>query len=132
MRDLKRERATYRAWYARNKQRVAEKVKRWQQANPGNARLRSLKWYRNNREKVAALLRFKKYGVSPEEYIRLNRSQENRCAICQKPFVKTPLIDHCHATGKVRGLLCRSCNTILGAWQDSIEIFQRAISYLSK
>jgi Recombination endonuclease VII len=57
------------------------------------------------------------YGIDAAEYTRLLRSQENACAICQRPFlpeVLTPVIDHNHATGKVRGLVCQPCNMRIG------------------
>lgn len=82
-------------------------------------------------------LRFK-YGIEPEEYERLNKNQDGLCAICQQPNIHKPphitklVVDHCHATGKVRGLLCNKCNQALGLFQENVENLARATSYLSE
>lgn len=61
--------------------------------------------------------------------------QNNRCKLCDLEFdfssKKTaPHVDHCHETGKIRGLLCNDCNIALGKFNDSVEKLQRAIYYL--
>lgn len=73
------------------------------------------------------------YKVTPEEYDELLLKQDNVCALCLKPesIVGNVLcIDHCHTTGRVRGLLCRLCNSALGKFKDDKEILQRALNYL--
>lgn len=73
------------------------------------------------------------YGITAEEYQGILDAQGGACAICQRARgVKKRLsVDHCHATGLVRGLLCTSCNKhVLGQARDEIEFFQRAIGYL--
>jgi hypothetical protein len=76
------------------------------------------------------------YGITLNEYNEMLESQENRCAICQGDNPKgakranTFVVDHCHTTGKVRGLLCHACNRALGNFGDSIENLERAILYL--
>lgn len=76
------------------------------------------------------------YNISYEEYEQMRSSQDYRCAICQKPESETGKgkldIDHCHKTGKIRGLLCRSCNTALGKFGEKIENFMRAIDYIQR
>ena len=54
------------------------------------------------------------YGISLEDCARLLARQGGVCAICQRQPPKRLCIDHCHATAKVRGLLCRTCNFGLG------------------
>lgn len=73
-----------------------------------------------------------KYGLSKEEYDDLFIKQNNKCAICGREFNETlkAFVDHCHITGKVRGLLCTNCNTLLGMAKDSIETLKTAIEYL--
>jgi hypothetical protein len=72
------------------------------------------------------------YGISIDTYTNLLKKQNNRCAICgNEPHTKRKLcVDHCHVTGNIRGLLCDSCNTALGKFQDSIEILDKAKKYL--
>lgn len=71
------------------------------------------------------------YGITEAEYQRLFEAQGGRCAICGGKRRTKLDVDHCHATGKVRGLLCRRCNRrLLPASQDRIEVLEAAIKYL--
>jgi hypothetical protein len=73
------------------------------------------------------------YGISLDDYARLLARQGGVCAICQRPPAKERLcIDHCHATGKVRGLLCRACNFALGLLRDDANAVMAAAAYLRK
>lgn len=75
------------------------------------------------------------YGISADEYWALYRYQLGRCFICERATGarKRLSVDHCHATGRVRGLLCQRCNRdILGHLRDEIVAFERAIDYLSE
>ena len=73
-----------------------------------------------------------RYGITRADYWNLYRHQDGACYICRRATGKTRrlTVDHDHATGLVRGLLCRPCNTMLGHLRDSIAAFQRAIDYL--
>jgi hypothetical protein len=65
------------------------------------------------------------------EYERLASIQQERCAICKRPrMVKRLAQDHCHTSGKTRGLLCDACNTGLGMFEDDIARLAAAIAYL--
>lgn len=77
--------------------------------------------------------RLKTYGISAKHYDRLLAKQHNQCAICSAPlsWAKTK-IDHDHATGKVRGLLCNSCNLGIGLLGDTYEAVKRAAAYLRR
>lgn len=68
------------------------------------------------------------YGLTGDDYLKMYNNQSGLCAICQAS--DKLVIDHCHTTNKVRGLLCGKCNTALGLLKDNIEYFQRAIEYL--
>jgi hypothetical protein len=73
-----------------------------------------------------------KYGLTPEDYTQLLVSQQHRCKICNsilEPGRKT-CVDHDHITGKVRGILCNSCNLVLGHARDRSEVLEAAIIYL--
>ena len=71
-----------------------------------------------------------KYGLSKEDYYSLFETQQNKCAICGDSFDKTKaFVDHDHQSGKVRGLLCTRCNTLLGMTKDNVEILKSAIKY---
>jgi hypothetical protein len=71
----------------------------------------------------------------------MKEEQGNRCAICKThaddiphaTFKYNPLvIDHCHSTGHVRGLLCPTCNNMLGHAKDNVAVLAAAIEYLSR
>lgn len=70
------------------------------------------------------------YGLSLTDYDDLLQAQNGLCALgCGK---EARVVDHCHETGKVRGLLCTGCNTTIGKMGDTIEKVQRIIMYLEK
>lgn len=74
----------------------------------------------------------KVYGLTPEEWANLVAAQSGRCAICGTSMSVRPLVvDHNHATGKVRGLLCRKCNSGLGMFDDEIATLAKAVKYLT-
>jgi hypothetical protein len=79
------------------------------------------------------------FNITLEQYNEMLNGQNNVCAICRKPetkvFKKTGKIndlavDHCHSSGKIRGLLCWRCNTAIGRFEDSTDLLQNAIEYL--
>ena len=73
-------------------------------------------------------------GLTQETYDTLYKEHKGCCAICgkeEKNVLRGRLnIDHCHTTGKVRGLLCHNCNAALGLLEDSIDNLTSAVSYL--
>lgn len=80
----------------------------------------------------------KKYGLTREQYEKMLLSQNSACAICLKPEggkyrekVIHLSVDHDHNTGRVRGLLCRDCNTAIGKLREDTEAMNRAVIYLS-
>lgn len=77
---------------------------------------------------------FKTYGIRGVDVRRLLDSQAGGCAVCGTVLTfdaPDTHIDHCHATGRVRGLLCRGCNVGLGCFEDDPIKLQAAIRYLS-
>ena len=77
----------------------------------------------------------KKYGISLQEYNDMFANQDGCCSICgrhQVEFKNALHVDHCHHTGKVRELLCQSCNTGIGSLQDDPELLRIAVKYLEK
>jgi len=72
-----------------------------------------------------------KYAFESGEFDRMIIEQQGRCAICNDPMLD-PNVDHDHATGRIRQLLCRRCNRMIGFAVDNLEILQSAIDYLRK
>jgi hypothetical protein len=87
--------------------------------------------YKKNNTRKNRIL--KKYGVTEEMFNEMFNEQNERCKICNKHQSECKItfaIDHCHKTGKIRGLLCNTCNRGLGYLQDDIVLLQNAIIYL--
>lgn len=99
--------------------------KRWRDADPERAK------ERNRRTNYRT-----KYGMELEDVVALHASQGCKCAICgQETTLGGKLnakVDHCHKTGKVRGILCHSCNIGIGFLADDISRMQKAIEYLKR
>ena len=113
-----------RKYRALHRDRYKEHVRKWRKNNPErngeideNARLKRL------------------YGISLDDYDRMLKEQGEKCAICKRPRSENNRnlhVDHNHATGKVRGLLCIRCNAGLGYFRESLELFDAAREYLLK
>ena len=91
-----------------------------------------LNYYKTKKTKIRIIER--KYGLCEGAYKELLDSQDNKCAICESEFgdTKKVHVDHCHTTGKVRGILCQYCNIGLGSMKDDIDVLYKAIKYLTK
>lgn len=106
------------------------------------------KWREENREKYNANMRYARatqhdtfknidlkrtYGITLEDFNRMLKEQNNLCAICDKgPQGKRPLVvDHNHATDRVRQLLCYGCNRALHVLENK-ELYEKAMKYLKK
>lgn len=74
------------------------------------------------------------YGLSIEQFQNMEKAQNGLCAICnnpeQNPQKKKLSVDHCHTTGKVRGLLCHNCNVVLGLIKEDSRILESIKQYL--
>jgi hypothetical protein len=78
-------------------------------------------------------MRLRVYNITADQYNALHAIQNGCCGICKKhssEFPKALCVDHCHTTGKVRGLLCDKCNRLIGLANDSDEILCYAINYV--
>lgn len=112
-----------RAYYLKNREKLLAKSKAWQRAHPEYGKAK----YAKHR----AYHRMHRYGVTDEQYQAMLESQDGLCRICLQPM-DPPHVDHDHATGLVRGLLCDTCNAGIGMLQDSPEILDAAIHYLTE
>lgn len=95
------------------------------------ARKITAEWKIKNPDKNKSVVLKSLYGISLDEYNTMVKKQNHKCLICNIKAKKL-VIDHCHNTGKVRGLLCNACNMALGSFDDSVEKLNRAIKYLEK
>lgn len=82
----------------------------------------------------------KLYGITLQDYQRMAEVQNHRCAICGELETGTDKqgvprrmpVDHCHATGKIRELLCSACNKALGGFRDRPDLLRKAAEYVEK
>lgn len=100
--------------------------------NHAQRRATSNAYCRANREKIMARKVLYNYGLSPEKYEAMYRTQGGVCAICRELNIcgRRLAVDHDHKTGKVRGLLCAKCNLVLGQARESVDLLYRAADYL--
>ena len=99
----------------------------------GCRRENAAKYREKNKDTIRRKGRAARYKVSLDHIMALFELQENRCAICHSQIdFDNSRIDHSHKTGKVRGILCVSCNTGIGLLQDSPEVLESAAEYLKK
>lgn len=105
------------------------------------ANKRSTKWNKENPDKLRDRSIKKKYGLSFEKYQEMFEAQDGKCKVCKHPetdidkrnqTIKFLAVDHCHTTGKIRGLLCRKCNISLGIINEDIETLKNMINYLKE
>jgi hypothetical protein len=127
----------------RYKKENIEKYRDWQRKDRKDNPEKHREWQRNFREKIGPeritqdILRAR--DLPREVYEQMIAHYENKCAICKKGETRKSrtqgkicrlAVDHCHDTNEIRGLLCHSCNTGIGKFQDSIELLESVIRYL--
>lgn len=128
-------------------------VRIWRKKNIEGCRAYLRRYYRANAEKIKAkgredraanpakhksARRKRTFGISEDDFQKMLSGQSGACQICRFVFVVgagrelIPHVDHCHKTGKVRGLLCTSCNKMLGFAKENLVSLERAIEYLKR
>ena len=97
----------------------------------GCKRENGAKYRAENKKRILFKNRLGRYGISAEEFETLWDKQNGACAVCGTSFNDNEYrIDHDHDTGKVRGLLCVSCNAGIGLLKDSPKVLLNAVKYL--
>ena len=106
--------AKNKAKYAANKEPILKRSRDWKQRNP-------FWWRAKNLQSL--------YGISLEQFDEMSKAQDDACKICK---TKTKLVvDHCHDSGMIRGLLCDGCNKGIGFLKDNPELVYEASVYLT-
>lgn len=87
-----------------------------------------------NRERARRSRVKARYGITWQQRDQLIEEQDGKCAVCGDEFrnPKATHIDHCHDSGRVRGILCEGCNLGLGSFKDDPRRLLNAVAYLEK
>ena len=113
----------------------AERNKKYYAKNKNKTAAVNKKWAEKNKEKIQDTKVKRKFGITLEEKKKLFEEQGSVCAICkctENKITRDWDVDHCHITGKVRGVLCSNCNRGLGLFQDEQQNLLRAAEYLDR
>ena len=113
--------------YLRNKKKIVERVLGWRKKNPEKCLLYTR---RCHYRKVAV-----RHGLDPAKFLAdietAFKVSDGLCDICRKKL-NEPVIEHCHRTGLVRGIVCQQCNSGLGFFKDSVSLLKKAVDYLTR
>jgi hypothetical protein len=133
--------AKRRTEYAANPEPGRRACSRWRAAHPQQAAARTKRWREANREKALDASMRCRFKIGLEQYTAMFEAQSGRCAICRNPervidhHTKRPrrlAVDHCHKTGRIRGLLCHDCNVAIGLLRECRAYLEAAIEYLER
>lgn len=111
----------------------------WKKSNPSKDKAAYARgWRRENPRKSRSIDLKKMFGITIEQYDEMLRDQGGVCKICGEAERRADgagrytnlSVDHCHSTGRVRGLLCSSCNRGLGFFKDRPDLIDAAAAYL--
>lgn len=121
-RNPEKARASCRRHYARNAEKRIALSKKWRQENPEQM-------LRNWRRKG-----WRRAGIDPVAAEAALAAHDGCCACCGvgAPGGKGWCVDHDHATGRIRGIICNACNLAIGKLGDTLEGVLRAVKYLQK
>lgn len=113
----------------------------WARANPDKVARNRKKWRAQNAKRAKELHLLSRFGLDAAAYDEMLAGQNGVCAICGRPEWRVDkrtekpralAVDHCHDTGRVRGLLCFSCNVAVGFLENSPEFAEAAAQYLRR
>lgn len=117
-------------YYALHKEEVLARNRKYQVKHPEVFIAQRKRWKKENPERVRSNRLKYKYGITLDQYNLILEQQGGVCAICARLNFRNLAVDHCHKTGKVRGLLCDPCNVSLGLMGESIASIEKILVYL--
>jgi formate dehydrogenase maturation protein FdhE len=130
------ERKVYRKnWRLKNLEKEKKYNLEWNKKNRPRLQETNKQWFWRNYDKISLKNRKKQlwrnYRITLEQYNQIFVDQNGLCAICGTSGKKL-VVDHCHTSQQIRGLLCNNCNTGIGLLQDVPEILISAANYLKR
>ena len=121
-----------RKYYQANRERICERQRAYRATHPEKIKCATKTHGRGYSLKYS-------FGLSLQQYNAILISQGGVCAICckaetrkQRGKIVALAVDHCHGTGKIRGLLCAQCNIAIGLLNDNVDMLHKAIKYLTR
>jgi len=117
LKNKDKEKAAREIYYSKNKELILARNKKYNKENPD--------------KRKSAILKYE-YGITLDQYNEMFKTQEGKCAICQRhqnKLTRTLCVDHDHKTNKVRALLCLTCNTDVSVVENRLEEMTK---YLNK
>ena len=133
---LKQKREAEKRYRQRHPDRIKKARDKFNAKNPGLNAKRHKQWYQKNKEHVFFRYLKWKFGLEKAEYLNIVKASGNKCQICRefrpRKNNKRLMLDHCHKTRAVRGLLCNTCNIALGMFKEDLNILKNAVKYLGK
>lgn len=130
-RDKDKHRAKRKEYRLENSDREKERANDWYYENKERAIKSSSERWKNNKEYITEQRQLRVYNLTKNELLYMKVRCDNKCEICKEEFDKM-CVDHCHITGKVRGLLCHKCNCAIGFLKDEFSLVESAVQYLRK
>ena len=121
-----------REYYETYRERILTRNKEYRGRSLEQISENKARYYRENKEVILEKMAAKDFGITVEEVRDLRKLP---CRICGTEKCKSGraiAIDHCHETGRIRGVLCANCNTGIGLLNDSPELLRNAASYLEE
>lgn len=121
-------------------EKARQRSREYHQKHRDRLRLYRKEWQKKNSDACHLKKMQRIHGLEPGEYAKKFEIQQGLCAICREPerlkdrrsgMRRRLSVDHNHATGKNRGLLCGACNAALGHMRDNVRILRAAIDYLN-
>lgn len=129
-----------RARYLANREEILRRSRIYNRKNADKRHRYAKRWYREHKDTTHRDRMLKRFGITVADYEMLLKKQMGRCAICRtkaplppySPAKKRFAVDHCHRTGRVRGILCGRCNSGVGQFRDSPNLMRAAARYLER
>lgn len=124
-----------------DREKRAEYNAQYTEANRETINAKQREYYHANRDSYRNAALIKRFGITLDDYRRMLDEQSGVCAICSQGEratdrrtgrIRALAVDHCHASGEVRGLLCAACNQSLGLLEESEDRMMNMIAYLEE
>ena len=128
-------------YYKNNKEKYKYNSEKERNRDPVKAKARYKRYYNKTKDTSNKKRLERIYKLDPGQWDMMHKEQEGKCYLCRKEEsaiekktgnIIRLAVDHCHATGKVRGLACKKCNMAIGLLNDDIELIEHIAKTLKQ